>query len=156
MYLNIRGGTICVNCEVYPFHPVSWCHHVGWFHLWLPLPSLHPCVCWPGYIFGLLAEPVLWWALWPKLEKQRNTLWLVFTHLFNLSQLSLNLERRTKPFQTITTDTTIRGRNKFDDYCFAFLWGWGITFFWHLLQANCGRKRTLTLYAVLLQVNAFK
>lgn len=55
--------------KVYLFHQVSWCHHVGWFHLWLPWPSLHPCVCWPGYIFGLLGEPVLWWALWPKLDK---------------------------------------------------------------------------------------
>lgn len=74
-----QGDPICVNCEVYPFHRVSWCHHVGWFHPWLPLPWLHPCVCWPGYIFGLLAEPVLWWALWPKLEKQKKCD-RVFTH----------------------------------------------------------------------------
>lgn len=63
----------CVSVPVYPSHPVSWCHRGGWFHLWLPSPSLHPCVCWPGCRFGSLAEPVLWWARWPKLEKQDRT-----------------------------------------------------------------------------------
>lgn len=65
--------TWVVLSAVYPSRRVSWCHHAGWFRLLSPSPSLRPCVCWPGCIFGSPAAPALWWARFPKLEKQESS-----------------------------------------------------------------------------------
>lgn len=115
---------------MYPFHQVSWCRRVGLFHLWLPLPWLHPCVCWPGYIFGLLAEPVLWWALWPKLNKEEMCIEQVLTE-WKWSNWPISLTEQKGILS-----------------CYIDLWK-NVRFFLFILTPNCKMMGGLTITNIL-------